>query len=728
MSRLFMYVSLTLFVFQMIALPVSAGIGGPVISSFSPTSGKVGDKIVIAGTNLSSVNAVSFNGKTASFKVDSDTAVTALVPSGATTGKIAVNSPSGSNTSAAIFTVTSPAITSFAPSGGNVGDAVTITGANFTSVTAVKFNGSTSEYTVNSATSISATVPASATTGKISVTTSGGNCSSSTNFTVSLAPYITRFGMSDGHAGETLTIVGGHFTGATAVHFHGTPSVFTVDNDNVIYATIPVGATTGRVTVTTPEGTATSPTDFNVRILTITSITPSGGSVGDPVTITFTKTFEFTPGMSISWVEFNDIDAVYTVIGDTIYTTVPEGATTGRITMGTFVGDRATSDTDFIVYHLPAITDFSPKTGNSGQTVILTGTNFTGTTAVKFNGTSADFTIDSDTAITTTVPSGATTGKITVTSPGGTATSATDYTVVPFISSLEPNSGIVGDDVVISGLSFNGVTAVKFNGTPAFFRLDSETSIATIVPTGATTGHITLTYAGGTTSSDSVFTVYHPITITSFTPTIGDAGSTVNITGAHFTGTSSVSFNGRPAFYVVNSDVSITTVVPSGATTGQISVTNPAGTTLSAGNFTVFVPTSLEVTITRGVGYTGALSGMELVYSLTGPQTYTGDLALDNDGKSTIGGLQPGTYNLQISGSHWLTRRISGINVNGTNGVVTSMTNGNADGNNQINLFDFVVLDSKFGSADSMADLDGSGQVNLFDYVIIDQNFGAQGD
>lgn len=728
MSRLFTYACLSLLAIFMLALPAAALTSAPIINSFAPISGKVGDKIVIAGTGLSGVNAVSFNGKTASFTVDSDTAVSAIVPSGATTGKIGVNAPSGSAISASVFTVTTPTINSFAPASGNVGDAVTITGSNFNGVTEVKFNGSNSVYTVNSATSISATVPASATTGKISVTASGGTGSSSTNFTVSLAPYITELAMSYGHFGSQLVISGGRFTGATAVHFNGTASVFAVERDGRIVATVPVGATTGKVTVTTPEGTATSLNDFIVRTVTITSFTPSGGSVGDSVTINFTTTFEFTPGDGIADLAFNYTQALFTRYGNQLTTTVPEGATTGRILIATYQGASAISITDFVVYYLPAITDFSPKSVHSGQTVTLTGTHFTGTTAVKFNGTSADFTIDSDTAITATVPSGVTTGKITVTSPGGTAESATNYSVIPFISSFAPTGGIAGNDVVISGSNFDGVTAVKFNGTPAFFRLDSETSISTIVPNGASTGAITLTYAGGTAFSESMFTVYQPITITAFTPTIGDAGCTVNITGTNFIGASNVTFNGKSAFFSVNNATSITTVVPSGATTGKITVTNPAGSTASTGNFTVYIPTTLEVTVTPGTGYTGSLGGMALDYSLTGPQTYSGVLAFDNTGKTTIGGLQPGTYSLNIAGSHWLKRMVAGINVNGVNSVKTSLTNGDADGGNSINLFDFVVLDSNFNTSNAMADLDGSGNVNLFDYVIIDQNFGALGD
>lgn len=58
--------------------------------------------------------------------------------------------------------------------------------------------------------------------------------------------------------------------------------------------------------------------------------------------------------------------------------------------------------------------------------------------------------------------------------------------------------------------------------------------------------------------------------------------------------------------------------------------------------------------------------------------------------------------------------------------VEVVLTNGDANQDGQINLFDFVVLDANFGAESSSADLNGDGVVNLFDYVIIDQSFGAQ--
>ena len=64
-----------------------------------------------------------------------------------------------------------------------------------------------------------------------------------------------------------------------------------------------------------------------------------------------------------------------------------------------------------------------------GTVVTLTGSAFTGTTKVTFDGTSASFTVNSDTQISATVPTGAKTGKIAITTNGVVATSTSNFTV-----------------------------------------------------------------------------------------------------------------------------------------------------------------------------------------------------------------------------------------------------------------------------------------------------------
>lgn len=77
----------------------------------------------------------------------------------------------------------------------------------------------------------------------------------------------------------------------------------------------------------------------------------------------------------------------------------------------------------------PTISSFAPASGPVGTSVTVTGTHLAGTTAVRFGGTPAGFTISSPTELSTTVPVGASSGAITVTTPGGTATSSAPFTV-----------------------------------------------------------------------------------------------------------------------------------------------------------------------------------------------------------------------------------------------------------------------------------------------------------
>jgi hypothetical protein len=192
-----------------------------------------------------------------------------------------------------------------------------------------------------------------------------------------------------------------------------------------VTAVVPAGATTGRITLTTPAGTATSPTDFLVTGVApiITSFNPVQGPVGTLVVI------HGTDLTGVTSVKFNGTPASFTFVTDVKVTAVvPNGATTGRITLTTPSG-TATSPTNFTVSG-PKITGFNPDSGLPGTTVTINGVRFTGATSVKFNGTAATFSFVNDGRVTAVVPNGATTGPISITTPGGTATSSTAFTVL----------------------------------------------------------------------------------------------------------------------------------------------------------------------------------------------------------------------------------------------------------------------------------------------------------
>jgi IPT/TIG domain len=165
-----------------------------------------------------------------------------------------------------------PTVTSFTPTTGVVGTTVTITGTGFNDagsvVSTVKFGGTTATtFTVVNDTTITANVPAGATTGAISVTDPENTATSATNFTVtpSPTPTITSFTPTTGAIGSTVTITGTGLTGTTGVTFNGVAaSTFSAASDTSLTVTVPAGATTGDIIVTTPGGTATSATPFTV--------------------------------------------------------------------------------------------------------------------------------------------------------------------------------------------------------------------------------------------------------------------------------------------------------------------------------------------------------------------------------------------------------------------------------------------------------------------------------
>jgi len=169
-------------------------VSSPVVTSFDPTSGGTGTVVTITGTLFSSTisdNTVTINGTSATVTAASSTQLTVTIPSGATTGKIAVTVNGQTVTSATDFTVLqAPTISSFTPTFYDTSTplpTVTITGTNFSSTPAdniVKFNGVVATLTSATNTQLTMTLPAGATSGKITVVTHGMTAVSATDFLV----------------------------------------------------------------------------------------------------------------------------------------------------------------------------------------------------------------------------------------------------------------------------------------------------------------------------------------------------------------------------------------------------------------------------------------------------------------------------------------------------------------------------------------------------------------
>ena len=284
-----------------------------------------------------------------------------------------------------------------------------------------------------------------------------------------------------------------------------------------------------------------------------------------------------------------------------------------------YVGTSSSSEPRvYVVEDKPVFntTSFLPSSGIVGSTVNLYGGNFTGTTNVSFNGTSATFTVNSNTSITATVPANATTGTISVTNAAGTSTTSSNYTVVippPTITSFSPSSGSVGTAVTITGTGFDTTSAnntVYFDGVQA-------------TVTSASTTQLVVTFPAGTTgfSDLSVINKVNKLAVVStkkFYSTFSNAGFSNYLTN---------SFASKVDFTAVSNTFSTTPVSWAG---GLKTLNQYADFNLDGKPDYVQVG-SASTSINPNTSFPGSISfGTQVVLSTGGHGVQTGDI--DNDG------------------------------------------------------------------------------------------------
>ena len=401
---------------------------GPKITSFTPATGNTGTRVVITGTGFTGTSGVQFAGVAASsFTVDSPTQITATVASGTTTGKIRVAGPGGAVQSTSLFTIARLPSTSsgftFTPMSGPVGTAVVITGSGFSGATSVEFGGLSAAYNVDSATQITATVPAKATTGKIRIETASDVFQLTDTFTVTkAAAQTTTFSPSGGVVGSKVVITGAGFLGTTSVEFSGKAATFNVDSPTQITATVPAGAVTGKLRITTPTGAFQTTQTF--AVLPAPAPVVIGGdwesTQGQYVLIGsgFTSVTGVTvAGVPVQWFRINN-DGNMTFLA-------AKGTTSGQVVL-TIAGGKQFSPSQWAHVPLQFVQTQSNESAYSGERITFT-VRLTGVTSMTFGGASA--TIDSLTPLgdgeyllTVTVPQGPVYGPVILTSAQGTFT------------------------------------------------------------------------------------------------------------------------------------------------------------------------------------------------------------------------------------------------------------------------------------------------------------------
>ncbi|MFE1962707.1 IPT/TIG domain-containing protein [Streptomyces sp. NPDC059479] len=237
----------------------------------------------------------------------------------------------------------------------------------------------------------------------------------------------------------------------------------------------------------------------------------------------------------------------------------------------------------------------SPTQGSSGggTLVTITGTNLSGTTAVRFGTRSAtSVTNVSPTQVTAVSPAGNGAVGVTVTTPGGTSNPIPFFYVgAPFKQTLSPTSGSTagGTLVTINGTGLSSATSVAFGANTAVPTVVSDGQITVTAPAGAAGSvGVSVTTAGGTNNGLS-FTYVAVPTVTTVTPDEGPTagGTPVTVAGTGLTSTSSVTFDGNPAPFTVISDTAVSAVTPPGAAGPvDVVVSNDAGSATATDGFT----------------------------------------------------------------------------------------------------------------------------------------------
>jgi len=243
-----------------------------------------------------------------------------------------------------------------------------------------------------------------------------------------------------------------------------------------------------------PAGNITQIRRQSAAGLAVTGFDPANGPVGSVVTV-FGTGFSATPASNT--VRFNGVTATVSAADSgSLSVTVPASATTGRITV-TVGPASATSAQDFqvVVPGAPVVTSFSPAIASAGEAVTVIGNNFAPTASVtlKLNMTPASPGVQGPTSLTFSVPPATGSGRIAVTNPTGTGTSALDLIVPP--------AGYLAGDIS---------TALRLagNGTPSSFQIGAASKHGVLLFDGLADGYYTVQFSQLTFSPSTATLAY----------------------------------------------------------------------------------------------------------------------------------------------------------------------------------------------------------------------------
>src|SRR5205085_896857 len=320
----------------------------------------------------------------------------------------------------------------------------------------------------------------------------------------------------------------------------------------------------------------------------------------------------------------------------TIVAKVPPDARNGPIAVTT---PHNTPISAAIFKPLLKVLSFDQASYQAGHTVTVNGTNFlgNGVPTAKLGATPLVLGTETDMTLQFVVPDNGLTSSLSVTGGNGTSIGPTPLKIRPTITSGPlPNEAAAGTHVTITGKTFTGTTAVKFNQVvaSAFVVGVGGTSLDVTVPPGAQSGPISVTNAGGTSTS-ATFTI--DPRITSIAPTTGDYNTDVTVTGLGLTGVTAVKFNGIAGVIQPGGTATVLHVhaPAAGAISGHVTVWKSAASVQTSQDFTLLALSNVapdaalpgQQVVLTGHGFTGATN---VEFGI-----FDANFNVDNDGQIT---------------------------------------------------------------------------------------------
>jgi len=270
-------------------------------------------------------------------------------------------------------------------------------------------------------------------------------------------------------------------------------------------------------------------------------------------------------------------------------------------------GDRAYSviqakDGDYLILAV----GYNPEQSTDIFVLKISSFGFIDPSCIFLSASNSSVTKTATSAVDFYVQPSDTTAQTILTSISPQITNAQTFlfcqSIDPIISSLNPESGIIGTPVTVSGSNFGTIPGrVTFNGVEASIATWSDIEIKTAVPSGATTGPVIIYASDGRQSNGAYFTVaiapLNPI-ISNLSPNSGPVGTEVTISGSNFGLTQgTVTFNGVEASITSWTNTSIQTFVPPTASTGLVVVDRSDGKASNGMLFTIAGITKYQLTI-----------------------------------------------------------------------------------------------------------------------------------